>query len=60
MDDSCDWSLTAVVDVGHGAGNSSCGWNAAKDRREDVGNTLSDEFLVAVVLMTDDTVGYCC
>ena len=56
MDDACDRCLAAVVDIGHGAGNGACGWYASEDGAEHVGYSLSDELLVGVVLVTNDTV----
>ena len=49
---------STIVDVGHGAGYSPCGRDAAKERSYDVGNALSDEFLVRIVVIASDTIGY--
>ena len=59
MDDTCYRCLAAIADVCHSTCNGSCGRNTAEDRRKDVGNTLTDEFLIGIVLMTDDTVSHC-
>ena len=58
MDDACHRSATAIVDVGHGAGNGSRGGNTAKQGRCDVGKTLSDELGVRVVMVANDTIGH--
>ena len=58
MDDARDGCLAAVVDVGHGASDGTCGWDASEDGAQHVGNALADEFLVGVVLVSDDTIGH--
>ena len=47
---------STVVDVGHGARNSSRSRDSAKERRHDVGNALSNEFLVGIVVIARHTV----
>ena len=49
---------SAVVDVGHGAGNGTRGGNAAEERRRDVGNALPYEFGVGVVVVANHTIGH--
>ena len=46
VDDTCDTSATAVIDIGHRTRNSSCCGDTAEEGRNDVGNTLTNEFLV--------------
>ena len=58
MDDARDGCLAAVVDVGHGASDGTCGGDASEDGAQHVGNALTDEFLVGVVLVSDDTIGH--
>ena len=60
MNDTCDASATAVVNIRHRAGNSSRCGNTAEEGRYDVGNTLANEFLVRIVVMSCHTVGNCC
>lgn len=60
MNESGNGRAPAVVDVGHGAGNGSRARNTAKERRAKVGNALSDEFLVGVMVVATDTVGHSC
>ena len=49
---------TAVVDIGHGAGYGSGGRDAAEEGRGEVGQTLSDELGIGVMVMAYHTVGY--
>ena len=58
MDDACNRCASAVIDVGHGAGNGTSGGNTAEDRRYDVGNALSDELGIGVVMVANDTIGH--
>ena len=58
MNHACNTRARAVVDVGHGARDGPCGRDAAKERSYDVGNALSDEFLVRIVVIAGDTIGY--
>ena len=51
-----DASARTVVDVGHCTGYRSRGWNSAKERRNDVGNALSNEFLVGIVVIARHTI----
>ena len=60
MDDSGNRRLSAVVDVGHGSRNGSGGRDSAEHRRDDVGNTFTDEFGVGIVLSSGDTVSHHC
>ena len=50
---------SAIVDVGHGAGNGACSGDAAEDGRSNVGNALSDELGVRVVVVANDTISHC-
>ena len=59
MDDTCDRRTSAIVDVGHRTGNGTCSRNTAKQRRNDVGYTLTNELCVRVVMVADHTVCYC-
>ena len=58
MNDASHWSASAIVDVGHGAGDGSCSGNAAKDGRGDVGDALSDELRVGIVVVANDTISH--
>ena len=58
MNHPSDARASTIVDVGHGAGYSTCGRDAAKERSYDVGNALADEFLVRIVVIASDTIGY--
>ena len=58
MDDTCHGGASAVVDVGHGASDGSRSGDTSEERAHHVGDTLSHELLVAVVLVADDTVGH--
>ena len=49
-----------VVDVGHRTGNGAGGGDAANERRHHIGNALGHQFLVAVVVVANDTVGHRC
>ena len=40
MDNARYGCLSSVIDVGHGAGNGSCGRDSAENRRYDIGNAL--------------------
>ena len=50
--------LTAIIDISHCTGNSACGGNTTEKRSSHVGNTLSYQFGIGVVFVTDNTVGY--
>ena len=56
MDDAGNGCASAVVDIGHRAGDGTCGGDAAEEGRSDVGQSLTDEFSVGVVVVADDTV----
>ena len=60
MDDAGDRCASAVVDVGHRAGNSAGSRYAAEKRRSEVGNALRHKLGVRVVVVADNTVGYGC
>ena len=58
MYDACHRGASAVVDVRHRAGDGSRGRDASEYGREDVGDALSHQFLVGVVMVSDDPVGH--
>ncbi len=58
MDDACYGGTSAVVDVGHGAGDGARHGNAAEEGDDDVGGALCDEFRIGVVAVAGDAVGY--
>ena len=60
MDDAGNGCAATVVDVGHGAGNGTGCGDAAKERRDDIGRSLGDEFHVAVVLVSGNAIGHGC
>ena len=60
MNDAGDRCAAAVVDIRHRAGDGSRSGDSAEDGTDEVGHTLSNEFLVAVVAVADDTVGHRC
>ena len=55
-----DTRATTVVNIGHRTRNSTCSGDTAEEGRNDVGNTLTNEFLVRIVVMTRHTIGNCC
>ena len=57
MDDAGNWCASAVVDVGHCAGDGAGGGYAAEERRGEVGNALRHQLGVGVVVVADDAVG---
>ena len=60
VDDACNRSLTAIIDIGHCAGNGTCCRNTAKEGRGDIGQTLSYQLGVTVVMIADYTIGNSC
>ena len=54
MHDARHRRTSAVVDVRHRAGDGSRGRDTAEDGREQVGDTLTDQFLVGVMLVADE------
>ena len=57
MDDTSDRGLATIVDVGHGAGDGSCGRNTSEERRGNVGQTLCHQLGVGVVVVGYHTIG---
>ena len=57
MDDTCDRSLTAVVDIGQRAGDGTCSRNTAEEWGSDVRQTLGKQLCIRIVVVADDTVG---
>ena len=58
MNEACHWGASAIVDIGHGARDGTCGRNASEQGRHDVGHALCHQFHVAVMLVADYTVGH--
>ena len=58
MNDAGHRSSTAVVDIGHGAGNGSRTGDSAEERRTEIGHTLTDELLIGIVVIASHTVGH--
>ncbi len=52
-----DGSLTTIIDIGHGTGNGTCCWDSAKEWRGEIGQTLSYQLGVTVVMIADYTIG---
>ena len=52
MHDTRHGSTTAIVDISHGARDSTCGRDTAKEWYHDIGNTLRDEFGIGIMLIT--------
>ena len=58
MDDTGYRRTSAIIDVGHGAGNGTCGRNTAKEWRGQVGHTLGYQLGIRRMAGAYDTVGY--
>ena len=57
VDQSRDRRFSAVVDVGHRAGDGSGCRNTAEKRRDDVGGALCDQLLIRIVFVSGYAVG---
>ena len=58
MHDSGHGGASPVIDIRHGTGDGAGGRDTAEDGGEDVGDALSHQFLIRVVMVADDTVGH--
>ena len=58
MHDSGHGGASPVIDIRHGTGDGTGGRDTAEDGGEDVGDALSHQFLIRVVMVADDTVGH--
>ena len=58
MNDTRHRRATAVVDIGHRAGDSTRSRNTAEERHHDVRYTLRNELRVRVMLIADHAVRY--
>ena len=58
VDDAGHAGGGVVVDVGHGAGDGSCGGDTAEEGGHDVGNALPHQFLIGVVVVARDAIGH--
>ena len=58
VDDACNGSASAVVDVGHRTGNGSRSGDASEDGTGKVGHTLGNELCVGAMTVANDTVGH--
>ena len=57
MDHTSHRCLASVVDISHGACDGASGRDTAKERRHDIGHTLSDELGIGVVAIANHTIG---
>ena len=58
MDDASNRGLTAIINIGHGAGYGSCGRNTAKEGRGNVRQSLSHQLSIGIVVVADNTICY--
>ena len=56
MRDACDGRASAVVDVGHRAGDCSCDGDPAEEGHDDVRYPLGHQLGIRAVALTDDPV----
>ena len=60
MNDAGNWSLTTIINIGHGTGDGTCGWDSAKEWGSEVSQTLGYQLGITVMMIADDTIGYGC
>ena len=60
VNDTCNGSAAAIIDVGHRAGNSTRRGDTAKEGNYHIGNTVGDKLRVGVVPVANHTVGHHC
>ena len=58
MDDAGQRAVTALADVGGGAGDGAGGGEPAEKRRDDVGQPLAYQFLIGAVVRAGHAVGH--
>ena len=58
VDDTGNRGTSAIVDVGHRAGNRSSHGNTTKQRYDHIGRTLGDQLRVGVMFVTCHTISY--
>ena len=57
---TCDRSSRSVIDARHSSGKSASRGNAPEERGDDIGDSLTYELSVGIVLLTGDTVCHHC
>lgn len=57
VDDAGERSFAAVIDIGRSAGDGTGGGKTAEERADDIGDTLGDEFRIAIVSVARETIG---